>query len=219
MTRFARGTPEGALVLDAGAGQAPYRRLFRHAKYEAADFAQLRGKYAKLDYVCDLTDIPVDDGRFDRIVFNQVLEHLPEPQAAIAELHRVLKPGGRLFCSAPLYYREHQVPYDYYRYTQFGLKRLFEDAGFVTLRLDWLEGYLGTVSYQFGMMSRHLPASVKEVRRFGQGWRLVYLWPLLRLIRASAPALTRVFAEMDVVHRQTTGGMPKNYVIVVRKPA
>ena len=102
--RFARGTKRGMLVLDAGAGTSPYRKLFKHARYEAADFAELGTKYAPLDYVCDLTDIPVEDGRFDRVLFNQVLEHLPAPGAAMAELHRVLRPGGRLFllCAALL---------------------------------------------------------------------------------------------------------------------
>jgi hypothetical protein len=57
-----RGTEPGMLVLDAGAGRSPYRNLFRHARYEAADFAQLSTDYAPLDYVCDLTQIPVEDG-------------------------------------------------------------------------------------------------------------------------------------------------------------
>jgi len=70
---FAKETRKGMLVLDAGAGRGPYRHLFKHARYEAADFAQLSTKYTPLDYVCSLVDIPVEDGRFDRILFNQVL--------------------------------------------------------------------------------------------------------------------------------------------------
>ncbi|HEY9352833.1 MAG TPA: hypothetical protein VIP28_06260, partial [Nocardioides sp.] len=62
MARFAKGTKRGMRVLDAGAGRSPYRKLFKHAQYEAADFAQLSSAYAPLDYVCDITDIPVDDG-------------------------------------------------------------------------------------------------------------------------------------------------------------
>ena len=75
-----RAPSAGMLVLDAGAGRGPYKHLFAHAHYEAADFAQLSTRYAPLDYVCDLSAIPVEDGRFDRIVFNQVLEHVPEPE-------------------------------------------------------------------------------------------------------------------------------------------
>ena len=59
--KFAERTRKNMLVLDAGAGRGPYRRLFRHARYEAADFAQLSTAYTKLDYVCSLVDIPVED--------------------------------------------------------------------------------------------------------------------------------------------------------------
>lgn len=218
LRKFARHTEPGMLVLDAGAGKSPYRKLFDHARYEAADFAQLKSGYAPLDYVCDLTDIPVEDARFDRIIFNQVLEHLPDPPTALAELNRVLKPGGRLFCSVPLFYNEHQVPYDFFRYTRFGLRRIFEDAGFAVVRLNWLEGYFGTLSYQFAMMGRQIPVRRHEVAKLRLGWRLVFLWPLLAALRAVAPTLSRGFARMDVVHRYTDGGMPKNYVIVLRKP-
>lgn len=206
------------LVLDAGAGTSPYRQLFAHARYEACDFAQLGTRYAPLDYVCDLTDIPVEEGRFDRVIFNQVLEHLPDPPAALRELHRVLKPGGRLFCSAPLFYAEHQKPYDFYRYTKFGLRRLFEDAGFTVVRIEWLEGYFGTIAYQLAQMNRQLPRSRQEVRALGTGRRTLPVWALVSVTRRLARRAAPVFARLDVDYRYTKRGMPKNYVIVVRKP-
>ncbi|MCX6400244.1 MAG: class I SAM-dependent methyltransferase [Propionibacteriales bacterium] len=220
MVRFAKGTRRGMLVLDAGAGKSPYRRLFKHATYEAADFAQLSTEYAPLDYVCDITDIPVEDGRFDRVVFNQVLEHVPEPAVALAELNRVLKPGGRIFCSVPLFYAEHQQPYDYYRYTQFALKRLFEEAGFEIMRIEWLEGYFATMAYQFGMMHRHLPADLAGVKALGVGRRrAVTVAPTLLFTRWMAGRLQKFYAEADGDWKVTDGGMPKNYVVVARKAA
>jgi SAM-dependent methyltransferase len=216
--RFSRGTKPGMLVLDAGAGKSPYRNLFKHATYEAADFAALSTKYAPLDYVCDISDIPVEDGRFDRVLFNQVLEHLPEPEKALNELHRVLKPDGRLFCSVPLFYEEHQQPYDFYRYTQFSLRQIFEDAGFEIVRIDWLEGYLGTVSYQFHQMYRWLPKDVRSIRAMGVGWRIVYVAPMILLTRWAAGRLRAPFARADTTWKYTDSGMPKNYVVVARKP-
>ncbi len=216
--RFARNTSAGSYVLDAGAGTSPYRSFFDHAHYEAADFAALGTAYAPLDYVCDLSDIPVEDGRFDRILFNQVLEHLPEPATALTELHRVLKAGGRLFCSVPLFYEEHQQPYDFYRYTQFALRRIFEEAGFEVLRISWLEGYLGTVSHQFHQMYRWLPPDVASVRAMGFGWRVVYVAPMILLTRWLAGWLRAPFARADVRRKHTNTGMPKNYVLVARKP-
>lgn len=127
---FAASVPEGARVLDAGAGRAPYRSLFAHARYESADFEQVDKVYAPSTYVCDLSEIPVEDGRFGYVVFNQVMEHLPEPLTVLEELHRVLEPGGRMIYSGPLFYQEHEQPYDFYRYTQYGLRHLFGRAGF-----------------------------------------------------------------------------------------
>jgi ubiquinone/menaquinone biosynthesis C-methylase UbiE len=219
VSRFARNTDAGMRVLDAGAGKSPYRRHFGHTDYEAADFAQLDTAYAPLDYVCDLADIPVEDARFDRVLFNQVLEHLPEPEQVLAELHRVLKPGGRIFCSVPLFYAEHNQPYDFYRYTQFALRRLFEGAGFEIQRLEWLEGYFGTISYQLQQMHRHLPADLASIRALGmRRRRAIVVAPTILGTRWVAGRLARFYGAADVRWKYTAGGMPKNYVVVARKP-
>lgn len=213
--QFAKRTEASMLVLDAGAGNGPYRTMFDHATYESADFAQLKTSYTQLDYVCDLADIPVDADRYDRIVFNQVLEHIPDPRKVLAELHRVLKPGGRIICTCPLFYEEHQRPFDFYRYTQYGLRLLFEEAGFVVERLRWMEGYFGTVSYQFDQMYRHLP---KDVGALKPGWRAVYLVPLLWMTRRLAWFLRGAFARSELRWKHTKSGMPKNYVVLATKP-
>lgn len=214
--KFARGTETGMLVLDAGAGSGRYRKLFDHAAYEAADFAQLGTAYTPLDYVCSLVDIPVEDDRFDRIIFNQVLEHIDEPPRVLAELHRVLKPGGQILCSCPLFYPEHQVPYDFFRYTKYALRKLFTDAGFEITYLRWLEGYFGTVAYQFDQMYRQLP---RNPRQLSPGWRIVYLAPLLWGTRFGAGFLRRAFSRADLRWKHTTSGMPKNYLVLATKPA
>jgi len=211
---FAERTRKNMLVLDAGAGRGPYRKMFKHARYEAADFAQLSTAYTKLDYVCSLVDIPVKDARFDRILFNQVLEHIDDPPAVLKELHRVLKPGGQILCTVPLFYQEHQQPYDYFRYTKFALQKLFTDTGFENVRIEWLEGYFGTVSYQFHLMSRWLP----DASRFDPGWRGVYLGPMLWGTRTMAGFLSGAFARAELRWKYTEKGMPKNYVVRARRP-
>jgi SAM-dependent methyltransferase len=200
LERFARDASSavspGSLVLDAGAGFAPYRHLFAGHRYETADFARLDKPYAPdLTYVTDLASIPVEDDRYDLVFLSQVLEHLPEPARVLGELHRVLRPGGQIWISCPMYYEEHEQPYDFFRYTQFALRKLVTDAGFREPTIDWLEGYLMTVSYQLAIARRALPRYLRPV---GLG-----LWLMSELL-----------ARADLRRKITTVGHPKNYTVV-----
>jgi SAM-dependent methyltransferase len=202
-------------VLDAGAGRAPYRDLFAHAAYETADFLAVKGKrYAEPDYVCDLAEIPVEDARFDHVILTQVLEHIPEPAKVLAELHRVLRPGGTLWLTAPLFYAEHEKPYDFFRYTQFGLRHLLDGAGFQVEEIDWMEGYLGTLSYQARVMSRALPATRAD---YGGGLRGGALALAAKLARRAGRRLAKRLAVLDQQHKFTGKGLPKNYQVIARK--
>jgi SAM-dependent methyltransferase len=193
-----QGDGKGFMVLDAGAGRAPYRPLFDHVTYETADFgAAYETAPAGLDYVCDLTEIPVEDGRYDLVLCTQVLEHVPEPLAVLREFHRVLKPGGQAWLSAPLFFMEHQQPYDYHRFTQFAWRRMAEETGFTVQEIGWLEGYYGTVAYQAQIAARSLPN------------RWIFWRVMLALL---ARRMTR--AEM---RKKVRVGMPKNYRVVFVK--
>lgn len=212
---FAAGIPPGSLVLDAGAGEAPYQELFAHTRYETADFEKLERDYPETTYVCDLEKIPVEDGRFDFIVFNQVMEHLPDPGAVLDELHRVLKPGGKMIYSAPLFYPEHEQPYDFYRYTQFGVRYLMGSAGFAVERLDWLEGYFGTVGYQLDRMASDLPYRPRELAPGAAGYLLA---PVVLAFRGLFLIGSPLFHWMEKRSKFKRKGYPKNYVAIVSKP-
>lgn len=213
---FASTIPSGSLVLDAGAGTAPYRDLFAHTRYETADFERVDKSYGTSTYVCDLTSIPVEDGRFDFIVFNQVLEHLPEPLKALRELARVLKDGGRIICSAPLFYEEHEHPFDFYRYTQFAYRHLFPQVGLRIDRLEWLEGYLATVAYQLDSAQRYLPRRPREIAPGPLGF---LCWPILLSCRIAFVFLAALFYRLDVRQKYVSWGFPKNYVVIATKDA
>ncbi len=205
----------GQLVLDAGSGRAPYRGLFAHARYETADFVAVKGKrYAEQDYVCDLAAIPVEDERFDHVLLTQVLEHIPEPAKALAELHRVLKPGGTLWLTAPLFYAEHEKPYDFFRYTQFGLRHLLEGAGLKVEEIDWMEGYLGTLSYQARVLSKALPSSPHD---YGGGLGGLALAVTAKLSKRAARRAADGLARLDLRYKLVGKGLPKNYQVVARK--
>ncbi|MGL1888293.1 MAG: class I SAM-dependent methyltransferase [Reichenbachiella sp.] len=212
--RFASTVPESALVLDAGAGEQTYKHLFDHAQYEAADFEKVDKPYAKSTYVCDLSQMPVEDNRFDFIVFNQVMEHLPEPAKVLNELNRVLKPGGKMIYSGPLFYEEHEVPYDYYRYTQFGLKHLFSKTGFELEQLEWGEGYFGTVAYQLNRMGRYIPFKPKDLNGGVLG---LILCPFMLAFKVCSLMSSILFHRLELSIKFTSKGYPKNYIGILGK--
>ena len=210
---FAAEITPDMYVLDAGAGIAQYRNIFNHAHYETADFEQVDKEYTPSTYVCDLATIPVENERFDRVVCNQVLEHLSEPLIVLKELNRVLKPEGRMILSTPLYYEEHEQPYDFYRYTQFAHRFLFQKAGFEIESIDWLEGYFGTMAYQFRGMAMACPLRPTAERPVVS----TLLLPVLLVVKVSAILLSALFYRLDLVWKVTDRGYPKNYVVVARK--
>lgn len=154
----ARETEGTMRVLDAGAGECQYRSLFDHAKYTSVDFAcgKETWDYSRLDVVADLFDLPFESGSFDVILCTQVLEHINRPLEFLKELCRVLKPGGRLYLTAPQGFKEHQVPHDYYRYTSFGLKFLFEEAGFDISYIQPMGGYFYFLADRISPFHRYL---------------------------------------------------------------
>lgn len=114
--------PPNSRVLDVGAGTCPYRSLFTHCEYKAHDFKKYSEQkqrdgsygYGIIDYESDITSIPVPDASFDVVLCTEVLEHVPEPSAALKEIARVLRPGGRAFLTVPLGSGLHQLPYHFY---------------------------------------------------------------------------------------------------------
>jgi SAM-dependent methyltransferase len=212
--KFACSVHAGARVLDAGAGEAPYRSLFAHTIYETADFEKVDKKYSEQTYTCDLANVPVPSEYFDAIICNQVLEHLPNPSEVLKEFNRILKVGGKILCSCPFYFEEHEQPYDFYRYTQFGLQHLFTEAGFEVTSLEWLEGYLGTVGHQLRRIGKSLP--LLDVRALRTPIGIAGL-PALMLVKLTAVICARVIGALDIHMRITDRGHPINYIVIGSK--
>jgi len=137
----------GARVLDAGAGEAPYRELFGHCDYVTTDWTESVHSGAHgADVIASLDALPLDDASFDAVVCTQVLEHVFEPARVLAELHRVLRPGGRLWMTVPLTWPLHEEPFDFYRYTPHGLTALLDRAGFDEVHVAARNGYFATMA-------------------------------------------------------------------------
>jgi len=190
VAKQAKDIAAGSRVLDAGAGAGRYRSLFHHCEYRAQDFGQepgTLGKYTKLDYQSDITNIPVPDGSFDVILCTEVLEHVPEPIKAIGEFSRILKTGGRLLLTAPLGSFLHQEPFHYYGgYTPYWYNKFLPEAG---LRVEWIEANGGFFCF-FGQEAVRFSALIDPRRTWRAGWS----WPLLTLLwMVTLPLLRGVF--------------------------
>jgi SAM-dependent methyltransferase len=112
----------GLRVLDVGCGDRPYEQLFKDAA-EVVGFDVPGNPHADLHGTIDA--IPVEDASFDVVLCLQVLEHVPDPAAAVQELRRVVKPGGRVLLSTHGVYPLHPNPDDFWRWTHDGLAYLF----------------------------------------------------------------------------------------------
>ena len=91
--------------------------------------------------------LPFPDAHFDLIVTTKyIMEHISEPETVVRELRRVLKPGGEAFVVAAHVRRQHQAPYDFFRYTEYGLQHLFKKAGFRTVEIAPTNGCMVTLA-------------------------------------------------------------------------
>lgn len=122
-------------VLDVGCGQKPYRKLFNVVEYIGIDIDQSGHdhKNEDIDVFYDGRVIPFSNEYFDSIISNQVLEHVFNPNEHLSEINRVLKFNGRFLLTVPFMWDEHEQPYDYARYSSFGLRFLLEQHGFLII--------------------------------------------------------------------------------------
>ncbi|MEB2308207.1 MAG: methyltransferase domain-containing protein [Candidatus Brocadiaceae bacterium] len=118
-------------TLDVGCGQKPYEKLFNSSRYIGLELDTIANrKNKKADYFYDGTTFPFQDNEFDSVIANEVFEHVFNSDNFLREIHRVLKPGGILLITVPFVWDEHEQPYDFARYTSFGLRHLLEKSGF-----------------------------------------------------------------------------------------
>lgn len=122
---------EGTLV-DVGCGAKPYASLFPRCIYVGLEVAVASefGSAKRPDVYYDGSRIPISDGSADVILSTQVLEHVFEPDGLLAEMARICRPGATLLLTVPFVWDEHEQPFDFARYSSFGLTHLLHRAGF-----------------------------------------------------------------------------------------
>ena len=196
----------GAVLLDAGAGECKWSEKFPDVQYIGLDakVGDPTWDFGQVQIEADLNEsIPMPDNSVDVVITIQVMEHLNRPQVAAREFARVLKPGGHVFATTPFFYQEHQQPYDFYRYTRYGLRYLFEQAGLEVRYIEPMGGF-------FMMLRDQLPTG--HARRFmvgRPGWQAALLWLPRQISRVLTvlilPPLLYALDKLDTERIHTLG--------------
>jgi SAM-dependent methyltransferase len=131
-------------VLDLGCGNSPYRSdIIKNAEeYIGIDWPKSIHDISGVDIIGDISfSVPIRRNCLDTIVSFQVMEHLPEPGNFLAECFRCLRTEGRLLLTVPFNWHVHEEPFDYYRYTKYGLEYLLQKSGWKEFSVTENTGY------------------------------------------------------------------------------
>ncbi len=213
-------------MLDVGVGERPYTALFGHVEryigveYPAACENLVEGITSRVtadmgivDVWCDGHKLPFEDGCFDTVLSTEVLEHVPDPEKFLREMFRVLRPGGHLLITVPFGSAQHAMPYDYYRYTEPGVRALVERRGFVVERIAARGNFAAVVGV---MTSQWLLRAFGARRLKPDGavslskWRAPVVLPLAALTQLFFAAMAKLLPDDQL----TTMG----WGLVARRP-
>lgn len=163
-------------VLDVGAGQSPWREwLPPGVPYQgidvgyAADFGMQPSTPDVVYY--DGTTMPLESSTFDAVLCIEVLEHAPNPQALLLEMHRVMRLDALLLLTVPWSARRHHIPHDFYRFTREGLAHLLDKCGFVAIEVSERGNDIAAIANKLTVLSIRMLLPKKKLQ-------VLLTWPL-----------------------------------------
>jgi SAM-dependent methyltransferase len=154
-------------LLDIGCGKMPYKEYILENsevdKYVGLDIenAITYDSGIKPDVTWNGISMPFENSSFDCAFGTEVLEHCPNPEMILKEVHRVLKKEGVFFFTVPFLWNLHEVPYDEYRYTPFSLQRHLVNSGFNNIQIYALGGWHASMAQMLGLWVRRSPMNPK----------------------------------------------------------
>lgn len=201
LDRFIVAHASSGSTLDLGAQTGPYAAHF--PRRVAVDIKSGPG----VQVVGDALALPFAEASFDVVLCTEMLEHVAEPQRAIDEMQRVLRPGGVLLLTTRFLFPIHDAPHDYFRYTKYGLRHLLRRFDIVELREETTAvGSLAVLMQRLGMQAETL------------GWtpfRAAWLFGA-RLVHPFSFLITREFGDSRRLTPET-GIMTSGYHVACRK--
>ena len=149
----------GTKVLDAGSGKLQEQFLRDEFMATGATLHTCDLNFGPgVDFKADVSAMPFEDGAYDIVLNTQVLEHVKDPGLVCKELARVLKPGGLLFLTTPQSSPLHNLPWNFFNFTNLGLGLLMDAAGLDTEKVQPQGGH-------FALLAFELHWTVREIRR------------------------------------------------------
>ncbi len=136
-------------TLDIGCGNKPYKSLFETKVDDYTGCDIMQSDMHVVDVICPATKLLFDDNSFDTVFSTQVMEHVEDHNAMLSEACRVLKPGGVAIFTVPFCWELHEEPYDFFRFSKYGLRFLFEKYGFEHISITANGGKWATVTQLF----------------------------------------------------------------------
>jgi SAM-dependent methyltransferase len=127
--RHAGATHARGRLLDVGCGGRPHESLFLPYVDRYVGVDTPASTFSRVDVAAVASHLPFPDETFDTVLCTEVLEHLSDPAVCLREMSRVLRPGGHLILTTPQMWHLHEEPYDFFRYTKYGLAHLCNGAG------------------------------------------------------------------------------------------
>lgn len=194
-------------ILDLGCGVKPYESLFPSVeKYVGFDVES----HPRVDVVGFNWDLPFQENEFDALISTQVLEHTAKITETVQEIRRVVKNGGLIYVSVPLTFPEHGIPYDFYRFTRYGLMEVFKD--FEIIEIVPHNGYIATMFRLWNAFLNYIPGA-----RF-------FLFPIFfinNLLALIADGLARAASYLPVpivkeAYDKLYMGMTESYSMTLR---
>ena len=123
-------------ILDFGCGSKPYKSCFLFDEYVGLDLYSPTNSNENLaDFYYDGIVLPFEDGHFDSFFSSEVFEHVFNLENILIEIRRVLKKDANCLITVPFNFELHEIPFDYARYTPYGLTYLLEKSGFQVTKI------------------------------------------------------------------------------------
>jgi SAM-dependent methyltransferase len=175
-------------VLDVGAGRLVFKTLLRGKadQYFSLDIQKIHDQQ---DIVASGAALPIKKNSLDLVICSAVLEHAVNPSMIINEIYEVLSPSGTLILTLPHFHYIHGEPNDFWRFTEFGARKLIEQSGFGNSKVTMIEvGYL--INFLFSTFMP-LMGGVIGISKMNILFRLlsVFFYKLDRLLKIKKLAL------------------------------